>query len=174
MRNALLLFHHGFRIEFSGEPIDLGKDVAEIPDEWQSWIESQTGGAPGYYSGLNPYNSGITDLRNSLGHFNVSVFSTHGVTRRYLMSDFYQFGFVPDDVKQTARHGFPIDSFGAAGQDRIQKLVSYLSEKEYVNPGGFTERFEVKKVSGEMILYVPQAVLASKGVPFTVRGWFSR
>ena len=49
-----------------------------------------------------------------------------------------------------------------------------LPTEEHQNPGGFKERWEIKKIGKETILYIPQEVLASVSKPFEVRGKFER
>ncbi len=96
-----LLKHY---VERSGVPYILDT----IPAEWQNWIVTATQARPGKHSDLNPYNSGLYDLRNSLGHFDVEVKPNPDGTKTYLISDTYQFGAKKHDKAQRGRHGFPL------------------------------------------------------------------
>ena len=65
------------------------------------------------------------------------------------------------------RHGFPI---GEPSDRTLRILRTLLPSGEHQNPGGFKERWEIKKVGKETILFIPQEVLASIGKPYKVRG----
>ena len=159
-----LLKHY---VERSGVPYIL----ETIPEEWQHWIVGATKGRPGKHRDLNPYNSGIYDLRNSLGHFDVEVKRNPDGTKTYLISDVYQFGAKKKDKAQRGRHGFPLGTVSPWQVDAIKRL---LPEDEYRNPGGFKERWEVRTVGKETILFIPQQYLAEQGKPFEVTGSFAR
>lgn len=154
-------------VEYSGEPYTL----ANIPGEWQEWIIKATGGRPGMHRELNPYNSGLYDLRNSLGHFDVEVKANKDGTKTYTISDIYQFGFTKNDKTQRGRHGFPIGNLNPLEVESFRHL---LPNDEYTNPGGFKERWEIKSVGKETILFIPQQYLAQQGKPFKVTGGFTR
>jgi hypothetical protein len=158
-----LLRHY---VEGSGAAYDLG----EIPEDWQNWIIKATKGKPGKHSNLNPYNSGIFDLRHALGHFDVIVTVQKDDSRLYEIQDTYQFGFTPHDRDQRGRHGFAL---GQLDENTIHVIEFVLPADEHRNPGGFKEKWEVKKVGKENILYIPQEVLAQNGKPFKVSGKFS-
>jgi hypothetical protein len=160
-----LLRHY---VEGSGDAYEL----ADIPEQWQNWIVTATKARPGRYPNLSPYNSGIYDLRNSLGHFNVVVTQQKNSTVRiYEIEDVYEFGFDLNDRNQRGRHGFPL---GQLGENTAHMFEFALPPEEHWNPGGFKERWEVKKAGKETILYIPQEVLAQQGKPFKVHGKFLR
>ena len=56
--------------------------------------------------------------------------------------------------------------------DRISAIQSLLPTGHYQNPGGFKERFEIRRVGKEAVLFVPHEFLAKNGKPFDVRGEF--
>lgn len=161
-RSAEVLKHY---VEGSGEPYEL----KDIPPEWQDWIVKQTGGRPGVHKELSPYNAGIMDLRNSLGHFDVRVTRNADGSKTYEIADEYVFGYKENDTKQEGRHGFPVSE-----SQRAMVLDVGLPTGTWKNPGGFEEGFEIKQVGKEYILYVPQQVLAENGKPFDVKGGFTR
>ena len=162
--STALLKHY---VERSGDPYTL----ENIPGEWQDWIVKATRGYPGRHRGLNPYNSGLYDLRNSLGHFDAEVKANKGGTKTYIISDIYSFGFRQNDRSQRGRHGFPLGDLSAW---QVTALRHLLPEDEYANPGGFKERWEIKSVGKETILFIPQQFLAEQGTPFKVTGSFTR
>ena len=145
--------------------------LVNIPREWQDWIIKATNGRIGMHRELNPYNSGLFDLRNSLGHFNVDVKANKDKTKTYIISDLYQFGFIQNDKTQRGQHGFPL---GNLSQWEIATLRHLMSNDEYINPGGFKERWEIKKVGKETVLFIPQQYLAQQGRPFKITGSFTR
>jgi hypothetical protein len=162
--STTLLKHY---VERSGVPYILDP----IPEEWQEWIVETTKGRPGKHRDLSPYNSGLYDLRNSLGHFDVEVQRNPDGTKTYLISDVYQFGAKKKDKAQRGRHGFPLGRLSPWQIDAIKRL---LPEDEYKNPGGFKERWEVRTAGKETILFIPQQYLAEQGKPFEVTGTFAR
>jgi hypothetical protein len=159
-----LLKHY---VERSGDKYEL--DV--IPIEWQDWIVKATHARPGVYKDLSPYNSGLYDLRNSLGHFDVTVEKRADGKKTYIISDVYQFAATPHDKQQRGRHGFPLGSLSAW---EIKALQQTLPSTKYANPGGFTERWEVRTVGKETFLFIPQQYLVEQGTPFPVTGTFVR
>jgi hypothetical protein len=90
-------------------------------------------------------------------------------TTTYRINDVYQFGFKKND--RQARHGFPLGDISATTMTLIKDL---LPAAEYWNPGGFKERWEIKKTRREYILFIPQQFLAGHGKPFPVEGSFTR
>jgi hypothetical protein len=162
--STALLKHY---VERSGDPYTL----VDIPREWQDWIIRTTGGRPGLHRELSPYNSGLYDLRNSLGHFDVEVKYNKDGTKTYVISDVYEFGFARNDKTQRGRHGFPLGDLSSWEISAIRKV---LPEDEYTNPGGFRERWEIKIVGKETLLFIPQQFLAQQGKPFKVDGSFTR
>jgi hypothetical protein len=161
-RSAEMLKHY---VEGSGKPYEL-KDISK---QWQDWIVKQTSGTPGVHKDLFPYNAGIGDLRNSLGHFDVAVTRNADGSRTYEITDKYAFPPTEHDTEQKGRHGFPVTE-----RQREQILDVGLPTGTWRNPGGFDESFEIKKVGHEYILYIPQQVLAENGTPFEVKGSFTR
>src|SRR5258708_3521180 len=124
--STALLRHY---VERSGTPYDLG----EIPEVWQKWIFKQTGGHVGTYKDLSPYNAGIYDLQNSLGHFSVRVTAGDNHLRIYELTDTYEFGFTPHDRRQQGRHGFPLGHLSPFELESIRRL---LPKTICRNPGG--------------------------------------
>jgi hypothetical protein len=161
--SVALLKHY---VEASGAAYEL----KDIPPEWQDWIVKVTRAHPGKHADLNPYNSGLFDLRNSLGHFAVDV-TVSGGKHVYEISDRYEFGFIEKDKAQRGRHGFPVPDLSGWKLDAARKL---LPDKEYDNPGGFKEKWEIKNIGKETILLIPQKFLADNGKPFQVHGKFER
>ncbi len=141
-----------------------------IPQEWRDWVVKATKGRSGHHKALDPYNSGLYDLRNSLGHFDVDVKINPDGSKTYVISDVYQFGFKKGDAAQRGRHGFPLGSLSGW---EVAALRQLLPDDEYMNPGGFKERWEVRTVGKETILFVPQQYLAQQGTPFQVSGSFT-
>lgn len=162
--STALLKHY---VERSGAVYPLGA----IPAEWQDWIVKVTGGRLGKHPALNPYNSGLFDLRNSLGHFDVEVKAGPGAKRTYVISDVYQFGYTKNDKFQRGRHGFPIGNPSSWQLEAAKKL---LPRGEYANPGGFKEKWEIRISGKETILLIPQQYLEQQGKPFDVTGVFER
>ncbi len=161
--SVALLKHY---VEASGDPYVF----PEIPKDWQQWIIKATAGKPGFYKDLSPYNSGIYDLRNSLGHFDVTVTQDKHGSKTYLITDVYEFGYKKNDKTQQGRHGFPVGSMDESTLSMVRRL---LPSKEYLNPGGFKEHWEIKKVGNETFLFIPQQFLAEQGKPFPVKGTFT-
>ena len=161
--STALLKHY---VEGSGEAYEL----KDIPQVWQDWIVKTTHGSPGLHKSLSPYNSGIYDLRNSLGHFDVTVKVNADKSKTYVISDVYEFGFTKHDVHQRGRHGFPLGNLSGWEINAIRRL---LPSGEYRNPGGFKEKWEVRKDGKETILFIPQQFLAEEGKPFAVSGSFT-
>lgn len=162
--STALLRHY---VERSGAVYELG----DIPSDWQDWIVAATGGRLGMHRALNPYNSGLFDLRNSLGHFDVEVKAEAGGKKRYVLSDVYQFDFIPHDTLQRGRHGFPIGQPAAWQLAAARRL---LPTREYQNPGGFKERWEIRGGARETVILIPQEFLAGQGKAFAVHGEFVR
>jgi len=151
-------------VEGSGEPVSL----AEVPKEWQDLVVRQTHGRPGKYRGLSSYDQGVYDMQNAFGHFDVDVTRMGKGENLYSISDYYVFGYKKND--RQSRHGFPLDL-----SERMQSVVkAMLPTETYQNPGGFEEKWEIKKVKKETILFIPQQFLEQNGVPFEVRASFRR
>ena len=162
---SVALFRH--YVERSGSLLELG----DVPSEWQDWIVKATGARLGKHRALSPYNSGLYDLRNSLGHFDVEVKAEAGGKRRYVITDVYQFDFIANDRLQQGRHGFPI---GKLTDWQLATARHLLPTGEYRNPGGFKEHWEIRTGARETVLLIPQQFLAEKGKPFDVHGEFVR
>lgn len=140
-------------------------EIDPVPQDWQEWIIGRVGRRPGRRV-LKPYNSGIFDLRNGLGHFENTV-TVGGGSTVYQLNDRYVFG---DVYTARDRHGFPVDALSPSQRSTLKRL---LPDKVYKGRRtGFEERFELKKVGREHILYIPQPVLEDHGVPFLVTGRF--
>jgi len=162
--STALLKHY---LKRSGTQLNLA-DVAEIPIEWKDFIVKTTKGQMGSHN-ITPYNSGIFDLRNSLGHFDVKVTMAPNNGTHYAISDYYAFGFFKNDSAKKGRHGFPL---GNIQKDQISLLRALLPDENYCNPGGFYESWEVRETGSETILYIPQAYLANVGKSYYVVGSF--
>ena len=149
-----------------------GEDVnMNFPEEWQDWVIEQTKNRrPGTYE-LNPYNSGIYDLRNTMGHFQVTIQQEDDGTRVYECTDVYDFGYYSQDRSQQGRHGFALFDLSESTIDALNNYV--IPSTEYDNPGGFVERLEVKKVGGETYLLIPRELLRQNGNGFNVRSVFT-
>jgi hypothetical protein len=160
--STALLKHY---VERSGDPYPLG----DIPGPWQDWIVGATHGRS--HKNLDPYNAGLYDLRNSLGHFDVEVTSNGDGTKTYLISDTYEFTYIKHDKAQRGRHGFPL---GDLSPRELAIVRALLPSDTYKNPGGFRERWEIKVIGKDKILFIPQQYLAGQGKPFKVTGSFIR
>jgi hypothetical protein len=160
-------------LEGTGEPLDIS-DVGPIPDEWQEWIVKQTKGTPGRHH-LNPYHSKplITDMKNSLGHFDVIVSTKAGSAQKTyeIEKEEYHFGFKPHDKSHTGQHGFELQHWT---DHEVEKARYFLPVEKFHNPGGFSEKFEMRKVGHHWVLFVPQQIAAKAGKPFAVHGRFER
>ncbi len=154
-------------VESSGELYE----IKDVPKEWQDWIVKVTHGKLGVHKSLSPYNSGIYDLRNSLGHFDVTVTTNKNGTKTYTITDTYGFGYAKHDKNQTGRHGFPL---GKPSPTTLRIIKMLLPSQEYVNPGGFKEHWEAKQIGKDTYLLIPQQFLAEQGKPFPVKGVFKR
>jgi len=165
-----LLRHY---VEGSGEPYDLSQ-VGPIPTESQEWIVKATGAKIGRHH-LDPYHGKpvIPDLKNSLGHFDVIVAERKGFTvKTYeIEKNPYHFGWKTNDMHRTSQHGFELPPLS---DDELKDIKALLPTEKYVNPGGFSEGFEIRKVHGKWTVYVPQEVAAQAGKPFKVCGRFER
>lgn len=149
-----------------------GSDVnTDFPQEWQDWVIAQTRGRPAGTYELSPYDSGIYDLRNTMGHFKVTVRQEQDGTRTYDCTDIYDFGYYSQDRSQRGRHGFGL---GNLADGTVSTLNRFLPSTEYQNPGGFTERVEIKTLGGETYLLIPRELLRQQGTPFNVRSTFRR
>jgi hypothetical protein len=167
-----LLRHY---VEGTGEPLDLN-EIGTIPEDWQAWIVKETNGKPLRKAlSLSPYNAKppIPDLKNSLGHFDVVV--TAKKRTRVKIYDIeknpYYFAFKPHDTSRTGQHGFELRSLS---DDDIRQIQAWLPTRQYMNPGGFEEGFEIRRVGGVWTLFVPYQVLVETGKPFRVYGKFER
>ena len=138
--SAGLLQHY---VGGSGDPLDL-TEIGPIPEAWQDWIVKKTGERPGRYH-LDPYHAKpiIPDLKNSLGRFDVIVSAKPGSPKRVyeIEKNPYRFWFKPDDVDRRGQHGFELQGWGNM---EIEGLEYLLPVETYRNPGGFSEKFEIK------------------------------
>jgi hypothetical protein len=151
-----LLRHY---VEGSGDPVSLN----ELPRPWKDLIIRKTRGRFGMHKDVSSYDAGLYDMQNSLGHFDVEISSMGGGKRLYKITDEYKFGFKKGD--RQARHGFPLSDLSERSLSAIKAM---LPSGKYWNPGGFEERWEVQRVGGKNILFIPQQFLAQQGVPFEV------
>lgn len=162
-----------YYVQGTGKPFDLNQ-MGPIPNEWQVWIASQTKGKVGKCS-LDPYHAKpfMPDLKNSLGYFDVVITATQAsnVKTYKIQKDSYEFGFTPHDTKRTHQHGFELPFMN---DSEAKNLEGLLPTGTYQNPGGFPEKFELKKVNGKWTVHIPQQVLATVGKPFPVYGEFER
>lgn len=154
--STALLRHY---VEGSGDPVPL----SELPRAWKDLIIRQTGRRVGKHKDVSSYDAGLYDMQNSLGHFDVEVVSMGGGEKQYKIHDEYKFGFRKGD--RQARHGFPL---GNIGERSLSAVGAMLPAGTYRNPGGFEERWEIQRIRGENILFIPQQFLAQQGVPFEV------
>ncbi len=92
---------------------------------------------------------------------------------RYETSDFYVFGYKKNDTHQKGQHGFPVplDNFP---DDELSIMNDLLPEETYCNPGGFPEKWEIRRVKSKTVLIIPQEFLANYGAPFKVFGSFTQ
>jgi hypothetical protein len=157
-----LLRHY---VEASGDPVSL----ANIPTAWQDFIVKKTHAKPGRYKDVSGYDVGLYDLQNSLGHFDVDVTPMGGRENLYAITDTYAFGFKRGD--HLARHGFPLQNLSDTSINLLRKI---LPDDIYWNPGGFQEKWEIRRGKKETILFIPQQFLAENGASFDVRGSFRR
>jgi hypothetical protein len=168
--SAGLLQHY---LEGTGTQLDLS-DIGPVPDLWQEFIVKETKGTLGRHH-LDPYHSKplITDMKNSLGHFDVIVSAKADSTQKiYLIEKKqYHFGFKPHDRRHTGQHGFELQNWS----DRdVEEARYFLPVQKFHNPGGFSEKFEIRKVHHHWVLFIPQEIASQAGKPFAVHGRFER
>jgi hypothetical protein len=162
---ATLMKHY-----FSGNGSPFKIDI--VPEEWQEWIVVKTGGKPGVYP-LDPYTKdGPYSLRHSLGHFNVTLTRTVKDTL-YTIQDYYEFGYIPNDIDGKQRHGINVSDLGWS-QDRIDSVRRRLPTKKFPNPGCGEEEFKFETMRGKMYFMIPREFLIRNGKPFWVTGTFTR
>ncbi len=140
--------------------------LSPVPEDWQRWIVQDINARPvqDWYE-MNPYNTGLYDLRNSLGKFYVQVRrSPAGST--YIIHNPYAFGFVKGQ-----RHGFPL---GHLSDENIELIRKHMPSIEFNDPTGGTERFEIRRLDSENTLLVPWLALNIVGKAFRVKGEFKR
>jgi hypothetical protein len=159
--STALLQHY---VEGSGTPYEL----TEVPAAWKEWIVRTVGRRQGRHR-MHPYNAGLYDLTHGLGHFDVTVRARPDGSTEYEISDTYMFGAQRHDRKQRGRHGFTL---GDSSSWKVGLLEEMLPDDEYRNPGGFTERWEVRRTGGKATLFIPQQFLERNGKPFRVKGRF--
>ena len=159
--STALLQHY---VEGSGKTYEL----TEVPPAWKEWIVRTVGRRQGRHR-MNPYNAGLYDLTHGLGHFDVTVRPRADGSTEYEIADTYMFGAQRHDRKKQGRHGFTL---GDSSSWKVGLLEEMLPTDEYPNPGGFTERWEVRRAGGKATLFIPQQFLERNGKPFRVRGYF--
>lgn len=151
-----------------------------VPDEWrveisQKWKKSIKKGYKFSEPGKNrigPYYWGNADLRNALGHFNLTVTDSE-----YVIEDVYEF-YYRTDKGVNVRHGPFLtddDNVGAKLQS-IGKTL--LPQKVYKNPyqkgTKASEGFEVVKDKDGWYFYLPTEWLLTHGKKFEVTGRFPK
>jgi RHS repeat-associated protein len=160
-QNASKLFQH--YVQGTGTPYQL----SEIPRQWQDWIVRDTHGKPGLHH-MNPYDKGMYDLQNTLGHFDVNVVKNKDGSKTYNLSDYYDF---PAPSSERERHGFGVSDLKGW---KLFAVMGMLPWTVYQATTGLRERWEIKKVGKEMVLFIPQPWLKSQGRSFRVKGGFLR
>lgn len=142
----------------------------ELPETWKQTIASKYK-KKGTYRDVSGYNWGIPDMKNSLGHFNLTVEDIEGGGKRYTVTDRYHF---PATAKGKAvQHGFEVDFFGklpAQAQKSVNDALARLGT--WKHPSGLTEKFEVVRMGGKWTFIVPQQWLVDSGVDFNVHSSF--
>jgi len=164
--DAFALFSHYFGA--NGKPYEF----KEIPTHWQDWIVKQLKDKKDGKYPLSPYNTGPPDLVPALGGFNVEVIKNSDGTRTYKISDTYNFDFTPDEIKKKTRHGINVD-WSPRTIRYMNKFLATLGEYDYPD-GKMKEKFEIKKQPNGNTLFLPQKYLIDNGVPFQVKGEFTR
>ena len=141
-----------------------------MPETWKQTIASKYK-KKGSFRDVSAYKWGIPDMKNSLGHFDLTVEEIAGGGKLYTVSDKYHF---PAEVKGKAvHHGFEVDFFGllpAEAQKGINETLALLGT--WKHPSGGTERFEVVRMGGKWTFVVPQQWLVDSGVDFPVHSTF--
>ncbi len=150
----------------SGRGVDFSFDV---PREWQIAI-AHNYRKPGKYKDVSTYSWGMGDLKNALGHFNLEITQDVSGDKVYTITDHYTFPFKAKDKKQMMRHGFEVPATPKSAAMLNQYV---LPSTPYQNPGGFSERWEIKQINKKWILFIPQQFLADHGVDFDVRAQFT-
>lgn len=145
-----------------GEPYQL-----DVPPDWQKAIADRYR-RPGIFRNVSPYNWGMKDIQNALGHFDLKVVSNPDRSLTYFISDEYKF---PAPVSQRERHGFQLPGLT---DERVKFAQQYLlPTAEYRTRQGFKEKWELRKVNKEWTLFIPQPFLDDYGVNFKVNGSFT-
>ena len=136
-------------------------ELDPVPLPWQEEISKHCEGRQGKFK-VNPYNWGVFDMQNSLGHFDLTARSEADGSKTYLIEDYYCFPYT-DERGKLIRHGFEIDSQAA------QRLKNWLPTRTYQRK----QKFEIAKLGKKTYLYLPTEWLQSNGTPFAVRGEFN-
>lgn len=158
----------------SGEPITLDP----VPADWQEAIRKNWKNSvkkkyrfkePNTYR-IEAYGWGNADLRNAVGHFNLTV-----TDEEFLLEDVYRFYYVTDQG-QVVRHGPMLTTDNESGKQLQKMFKTLLPRKVYKNPyakgKAREERFELKKEKDGWYLYVPTEWLLEHGKEFPVTGRF--
>lgn len=139
----------------------------EVPLTWQQAITARYK-KPGHYREVSPYNWGMKDIQNSLGHFDLKVVKNSNQTLAYFITDEYKF---PAPKNQRQRHGFQVPGLT---DDRAAYIRTHLLPADvYTNRNGFKEKWELVKIQHEWTLFIPQPFLDDYGVNFKVSGNFT-
>jgi hypothetical protein len=145
----------------------------DMPQDWAEKIASKYK-KKGTRRDVSSYDWGIPDMKNSLGHFDLTIDDIAGGGKLYTVTDKYYFPYKPKDKWEQGRHGFEVDFFGllpAAVQQQTNAALAALGT--WKNPGGFSEKFEVKKIDNKWTFMIPQQFLADHGVDFDLRSSFT-
>lgn len=182
VRQILRLFSTKSAEFFAHYLDDTGKTIVlnPVPMDWQEAIRRNWKTSikkeykfkePNKYR-IGPYHWGVPDLRNALGHFNLTV-----TDREYIIEDVYEF-YYRTDKGQVVRHGPCLTEDDETGA-RMQRLAkTLLPQKAYKNPyatgSSQEERFEVVKEKDGWYFYLPTEWLLKHGKKFDIKGRFSK
>jgi hypothetical protein len=144
----------------------------DMPQEWAEKIASKYKKV-GTWKDVSSYTWEIPDMKNSLGHFDLTTKEIAGGGKLYLVTDKYHFPYKPKDKWEQGRHGFEVAFFAMLPKEAQAKINEALAQLgTWQNPGGFTEKFEVKKIGGNWTFMIPQQFLADHGVDYSIKSSF--
>ena len=148
-----------FKHYLSEEGEDL--DLDPVPPLWQDEIGKRYKGRSGKLK-VNPYNWGVFDIQNTLGHFDLMITREKDGSTSYEIEDYYQFPY-KDDAGKIIRHGFEVDA------EQAQTLRSRLPTRVYK----YDQKFEIVKLGKKTYFYLPTEWLQQNGTAFKVKGKFN-